>query len=254
MRIISTRFINISKLTKPIAFVLMVGLFIGVKAEAGYTAQIPAENEDALAAASMNHAATHVLAPVYPYLAQYIVEICSLQHKRGIGIDLGGGAGDLVTQLAPYTPGLYWINADINPWYLSYVSHKTLKYHCQGQVGFIKADATNLPFKDNFADAIVSRASFHFWPDMEKGFSEIKRVLKPGGKVFLGRGMPPNMPVDTARAIRKQQNNRITGYNPRHFANTFKNIMNNLNINDYKIIIPKPDTDVKYGIWIYFSY
>lgn len=210
------------------------------------------QNDDTLSAASMHKAATQVLKPVYPYLARYVTDTFALSEKRGTGIDIGGGAGDLVAELCCHTPKMYWISSDINPCYFPYVHKKAQKKHCLGRVGFIRADATDLPFKSNFADVIVSRASFHFWEDMKKGFSEIKRVLKPGGQALVGRGFPPNMPVDTARAIRNKQDKKITGYDPDNFANDFNEIMNNLNINDYKIIIPKPEASVQYGIWILF--
>ncbi len=211
------------------------------------------ENRDSLAAASMNKAATNVLKPVYPYLARYITDTFSLQDKRGVGIDVGGGPGSLVAELCKYTDQIYWTNADINPWYLPYVNQKAQNNNCIHRIAFIKADATDLPFKDDFAEVIVSRASFHFWDNMEKGFSEVKRVLKPDGKAIIGRGLPPNMPTDTARAIREKQNHRITGYEPEDFADDFKKIMNKLKIKDYKIIIPKPEASVQYGIWIIFS-
>ena len=201
----------------------------------------------------MNQAAGKGLAPGYPYLARYIADTFDLHKKSGIGIDIGGGPGNLVSELCRHTSKMYWISSDINPWYFSHVHQKAQNFNCSNGVGFIKADATNLPFKNNFANIIVSRASFHFWDDMKAAFSEIKRVLKPAGKAIVGRGLPPNMPIDTARSIRKKQDRRITGYNPNNFANQFKKIIEELNINTYKIIIPKKDVDVQYGIWIIFS-
>ncbi len=232
---------------------LLVFSLFGYKTESGFSSAVAQQDRDSVAAASMNKAATQVLAPVYPYLARYIVDTFSLQNKRGVGIDIGGGPGNLVSELCRHTSKMYWISSDINPWYSAHVNQKAQNNNCSNRVGFIKADATNLPFKDNFADVIVSRASFHFWDDMKAGFSEIKRVLKPGGKAIVGRGLPPNMPIETARSIRKKQDRRITGYNPNNFANQLKKIMGELNINTYEIIIPKTDVDVQYGIWIIFS-
>ena len=236
-----------------IVFFLAIILFLGNNLQATIPSDHKQENKDSLAAASMNQAATQVLNPVYPYLARYIADTFNLQNYHGVGIDVGGGAGDLVTELCRYTRNIYWINADINPWYLPYVQQKAESNNCISRVGFLKADASDLPFRKNFADVIVSRASFHFWDNMEKGFSEIKRVLKPGGKAIVGRGFPPNMPVETAVSIREKQNHRITGYDPNNFAEKFKKIMSNLNISDYKIIIPKTEASVQYGIWIIFS-
>ena len=240
-------------LIKNLMIPLAAFFLFGYQADSGFSSAVAQQDRDSLAAASMNKAANKVLAPVYPYLARYITDTFGLKNYEGIGIDIGGGAGNLVAALCKYTRNIYWINADINPWYLPYVNKKAQNNNCIHRIGFIQADATDLPFKDDFADVITSRASFHFWDDMEKGFSEIKRVLKPGGKAIVGRGLPPNMPIDTARSIREKQDRRITGYNPKNFAKKFKKIMRNLNINDYTIIIPKPESTVQYGIWILFS-
>lgn len=42
----------------------------------------------------------------------------------------------------------------------------------------------SLPFEDNTFDTVTAFETVYFWPDMEKSFSEVKRVLKPGG-LFL---------------------------------------------------------------------
>lgn len=48
-------------------------------------------------------------------------------------------------------------------------------------VEFIYGDIENLPVKDNTADVIVSNCVLNLVPDKVKAFSEIMRVLKPGG-------------------------------------------------------------------------
>jgi ubiquinone/menaquinone biosynthesis C-methylase UbiE len=45
------------------------------------------------------------------------------------------------------------------------------------------ADVTALPFADNTFDAVSCRFGFMFFPDMVLAAKEIKRVLKPGGRV-----------------------------------------------------------------------
>lgn len=44
-------------------------------------------------------------------------------------------------------------------------------------------DVSNLPFEDNFFDAISCRFGFMFFPDMQMAAKEMARVLKPGGRV-----------------------------------------------------------------------
>ena len=52
----------------------------------------------------------------------------------------------------------------------------------------ILGDAHNLPFRDKFADFIISRGSYHFWKDRVHVFKEIYRVLKKGGIALVGGG------------------------------------------------------------------
>ena len=46
----------------------------------------------------------------------------------------------------------------------------------------IQGDVGHLPFENNTFDIVLSMNGFHAFPDKEKAFDEILRVLKPGGK------------------------------------------------------------------------
>jgi ubiquinone/menaquinone biosynthesis C-methylase UbiE len=49
-------------------------------------------------------------------------------------------------------------------------------------ISFHQADAENIPKPDNFFDVVIANYVVHHFADPEKVFSEISRVLKPGGK------------------------------------------------------------------------
>jgi ubiquinone/menaquinone biosynthesis C-methylase UbiE len=46
----------------------------------------------------------------------------------------------------------------------------------------IQGDVGNLPFEDSTFDVVLSMNGFHAFPDKEKAFDEVLRVLKPGGQ------------------------------------------------------------------------
>lgn len=51
----------------------------------------------------------------------------------------------------------------------------------QGEV----ADAETLPYDDDTFDLVIGHAVIHHIPDVELAFSEMRRVLKPGGRVVI---------------------------------------------------------------------
>jgi len=57
-----------------------------------------------------------------------------------------------------------------------------------GRVIPIEADALDMPFKDNLADFIFSRACIPFVSDQVQFMRECYRVLKPGGVAYVGHG------------------------------------------------------------------
>jgi SAM-dependent methyltransferase len=192
-----------------------------------------------------------LLSPVYEPLAEQIVADYDLADKSaGIGIDLGSGPGNLILELCRHTR-LHWINADINPYFFAHFYAEADKQGFAHRVSAIFADAQALPFRDNYADIIVSRGSYNFWEDKQLAFSEIMRVLKPGGVAYIGRGFARDMPVDIARSIRAKQSG-IADYDPRAEAKKLQKIFDKLQIETIRIEIPDPPNaeDLHYGIWI----
>ena len=199
---------------------------------------------------------TSILAPVYAPLAEQITSDFQLAEKEGIGIDLGSGNGTLIVELCRRTRRMHWVNADINPHFFPIFFKAAEEAGVGHRVSAMFADAQAMPFRDNYADIVVSRGSFHFWKDKRRAFSEIYRILKPGGVAFVGRGFSKNLPVDIARKVRAEQ--RKAGKMPRYdVAKTgeeLKEIMNALSIEEYQVRIPKPpgSQDLNYGVWLEF--
>ncbi|MBN2505668.1 MAG: class I SAM-dependent methyltransferase [Verrucomicrobia bacterium] len=202
----------------------------------------------------MRHVAATALAPVYPFLADYIVDRFDLADRAGIGVDIGGGSGRLVVELCRRTPRYYWINTDLNTHHAAAFWRETLTNGCAHRVALLFADAQHLPFRDDYADLIVSRGSFPFWDDPQRGFAEVYRVLKPGGQALIGRGFPPNVPLDVARQIRRNQSKGEPKYDVRQSVEQLRRHMAHLRIDDHEIFRPRSDqAEVNYGVWVRFS-
>lgn len=191
------------------------------------------------------------LNPVYSPLADQITADYTLAAKSsGIGIDIGSGPGNLILELCERTK-LHWINADINPHFFAHFYAEAEKRGFGGRVSAIFADVHHLPFKDNYADIIISRGSYHFWEDKKQAFSEIYRVLKPGGVAYIGRGFARGMSPQIARSVREKQKN-FPYYDPLAEAEQIEMILNELEIKSFRVEHPVPpgSEGINYGVWI----
>lgn len=212
----------------------------------------PQQKDRKANAERMIRAAEGGLAPVYAPLAEEITEKLGLSDKQGVGIDLGSGPGTLVVEMCKRTP-LHWINADINPHFFAYFFARAEAAGCGGRVSAIQADACALPFRDNYADVVISRGSFQFWPDLQKGLAEVRRVLKPGGVAYIGRGLPERMPLETARQLRTKAGEGPK-YDPKETEQQLRRAMESLRIEEFDIQRPRQDNPqgVNYGVWLQF--
>lgn len=59
-----------------------------------------------------------------------------------------------------------------------------------GNISFISYKGIDLPFADNEFDMVVSRYALHHFPDIHKSISEVSRVLKQEGLLFISDPTP----------------------------------------------------------------
>src|SRR3989442_6793733 len=55
----------------------------------------------------------------------------------------------------------------------------------QRNVEFVESEAERLPFPDESFDVVISNGVIDLIPDKDAVFSEILRVLKPGGRIQI---------------------------------------------------------------------
>jgi len=191
------------------------------------------------------------LLPVYGPLAEQLVEDLDLGDKVGVGIDIGSGPGTLILELCKRTK-MHWIDADINPHFFPYFFRQAEERGYGGRVSAVRADAQALPFRDDYADVIVSRGSFWLWDDKVKAFGEVLRVLKPGGVAYIGRGLSANLPLEVAKKVRGKSGG--PKYDVAATAEELQSIMKTLGVKEYRILRPRLDNaaGVNYGVWVEF--
>ena len=114
-------------------------------------------------------------------------------------LDLATGTADLAIALAKHNPQAHIIGLDISEKMLEIGKSKIKKQNLENQINLRFGDAANLPFEDNSFDVATVAFGVRNFEDLGKGLSEIRRVLKPQGKVFiLEFSMPERFPIKQA--------------------------------------------------------
>jgi ubiquinone/menaquinone biosynthesis C-methylase UbiE len=97
-------------------------------------------------------------------------------------LETAAGTGVLTKAMAAQLPASAQITAtDLNEPMLAHAG----KNLSDARVAWRQADALALPFEDGSFDAVACQFGAMFFPDRTKGFSEARRVLKPGGCFFF---------------------------------------------------------------------
>jgi ubiquinone/menaquinone biosynthesis C-methylase UbiE len=92
-------------------------------------------------------------------------------------LEIAAGTGIVTRQLRDLLPtGARLTATDLNPPMLDVARRK---FRPGEQVDFQPADATALPFPDAAFDAVVCQFGVMFFPDKEKSYREVHRVLAP---------------------------------------------------------------------------
>ncbi len=123
-----------------------------------------------------------------------VVEMIAATNPDTI-MDIATGTGDLVIQMAQKTTASKLIGLDISSGMLEVGKTKVTQEKLDDRIEMVLGDSENLPFEENTIDAITVSYGVRNFEDLEKGLSEIRRVLKPKGiLVILETSVPTKFP------------------------------------------------------------
>jgi len=109
-------------------------------------------------------------------------------------LDVATGTADLAIMLSQ-TNAEQIIGVDISEGMLKVGRKKIEEKKLSDRITLIQADSENLPFEDNYFDAITVAYGIRNFENLEKGLSEIFRVLKSNGiLMILETSVPTKFP------------------------------------------------------------
>ena len=100
-------------------------------------------------------------------------------------LDIATGTGDFAILAAQMLSPEELIGADISEGMMEIGRKKVKQASLDNIISFKKEDCLNLTFADNTFDAVTAAFGIRNFQDLDKGLSEMCRVLKPGGHLSI---------------------------------------------------------------------
>ena len=97
--------------------------------------------------------------------------------SRDVLLDVGGNTGKITEVYA----------RDCKEVVVLEPKHAVVEYGrtYRPNIKFVEGGAENIPLPGEHFDKVVASASFHHLPNQDRGLEEMKRVLKPDGKMII---------------------------------------------------------------------
>lgn len=186
----------------------------------------------------------HRFAAMYPLLVRQIFEDYGEGRKNVL--DVGTGNGALLIELSKITD-MELTGLDLREQVLDRVRENMRLHDVEPQrISLIHGDVADMPLPDDSVDLIISRGSIPFWDDMGAAFSEMYRVLAPGGCFFVGCGFSRYQPLEEVRGMRPKWAGKGSD-DPRNDwkkGTRIPDALGKAGIENYRLI--KDD----YGVWV----
>ena len=107
-----------------------------------------------------------------------------LRHPpSGAVLDVGCGTGEIMARLAETFPHASFVGIDLEEPHLARARARCAAFG--SRIRFETGDALALPFADATFDLVVCRHLLQAVPDAGRVLAEIRRVLRPGGRMHL---------------------------------------------------------------------
>jgi SAM-dependent methyltransferase len=196
------------------------------------------------------------------YVVQDILKLC--KPERGFWIDLGAGKAQIAIPLIEATGNPVVMLDPSKEAMIQGLKTARLK-GIEDRLFAVVGSAEAMPFPDNSVDLVVSRGSIFFWDDPVKGLKEVYRVLRPGGKAYIGGGAGSGYPRAAAEKLIQERKAQMQGDEAEKWKRfvelrrpeQMKTWAANAGLHDYEVLgkgaISADDDRVGQGVWLLFE-
>jgi len=101
-------------------------------------------------------------------------------------LEIGPADGGYVPYLLSRAPQLKYYGIDISETMLAQARQQHAALITHGMASFTLGNGRELPYDDDFFDKVFTVNTLYFWEEPFALLAEIKRVLKPGGRLAIG--------------------------------------------------------------------
>jgi len=124
---------------------------------------------------------------------QRVLQLVSAKNPKTV-LDIATGTGDLAILMSK-TSAERIVGLDISPGMLDIGKQKISTANLSHKIEMILADSEAIPFEDNSFDAVTVAFGIRNFEHLDKGLSEIQRIIKPNGIfVILETSNPTKTP------------------------------------------------------------
>jgi SAM-dependent methyltransferase len=100
-------------------------------------------------------------------------------------LDVGCGGGRTIQQLSTLAPSGHVYGVDYAAASVAVATKVNAAAIAAGRVDIVCGSVSNLPFAPDMFDVVTAVETHYYWPDLIENLKEVRRVLKPGGRLAI---------------------------------------------------------------------
>lgn len=100
-------------------------------------------------------------------------------------LDVGCGGGKTIDRLVSMSPDARVFGIDYSPESVAVARDTNQEMIGRGRVDIQLGTVSHLPYPDETFDLVTAVETHYYWPDLARDLAEVRRVLKPGGRLVI---------------------------------------------------------------------